>query len=285
MDDGISGPERLGTAPYPENTVNHHTQRAMMSYYQAWWQGDIDWLMSLYAPDVEYNDFFQGCSIAPDELRDYLHTCLSKSTEERLHYIDRLRVDGDTATLQYQTPLSGSDSRALICSCEVITVRDGMIIRVNEYASLLSRQSKTPQGEMNQRAASQRLGLSARQLSIMADDIQQYFSQQQSYLNPELNLIQVAAATGYTRNQISFFLNKVMGCSFYQYLNRLRLRHVLTQWNDGECGQRRIDDDAKAAGFHSLSTFYRCFREETGQAPKSYLRTSGQRRPQDNGER
>ncbi|KAA9003285.1 helix-turn-helix domain-containing protein [Affinibrenneria salicis] len=242
-----------------------------MNYYRAWWRGDIDWLMSLYSPQVEYNDFFQGCRIAPDELRDYLHACLSKPTEAALRYIDRLRVDGDTATLQYQTPLSGSDSRAVICCCEIITVCDGMITRVNEYASLLS-QGKTPPGGADSRATFRRLGLSARQLSIMSGDIQQYFSQQRPYLNPELSLIQVASATGYTRNQISFFLNQVMGCSFYQYLNRLRLRHVLTLWDNGEGQQHRIDDDAKAAGFHSLSTFYRCFREETGLAPKSYLR-------------
>lgn len=270
MDDDIHWPAQLETAPYPSGTANIHTQTVMMNYYQAWWQRDIDWLLSLFSPQVEYNDFFQGCRIAPDDLRDYLYACLSKSTEETLHYIDRLRVDEDTATLQYQTPLSGSDNRAVICCCEVVTVRDGLIIRVNEYASLLS-QRKTPQEDARQRVTIQRLGLSARQLSIMTNDIQQYFSQQRPYLNPELDMTQVASSTGYTRNQISFFLNQVMGCTFYQYLNRLRLRHILTQWDSDPSPLPRIEDASKAAGFHSLSTFYRCFREETGMSPKSYL--------------
>ncbi|MFP1960321.1 helix-turn-helix domain-containing protein [Lonsdalea quercina] len=272
MDDDLRAPELLTTTPYSPETANHHTQQVMMRYYEAWWQRDLDGLLALYSPTVEYNDFFQGCRIAPEALRDYLSACLSTTAEDTLHYTDRLRVDGDTATLQYQTPLSGSDSRAIICCCEVVTVCDGVITRVNEYASLLSQpQGKGSPSALDHRAASQRLGLSARQLSIMADDIQQYFTQHHPHLNADLNLVQVATATGYTRNQISFFLNHVMGCSFYQYLNRLRLRHVLTQWNNGKYSSKRIDDDAKSAGFHSLSTFYRCFREETGLSPKSYL--------------
>ncbi|QTF10677.1 helix-turn-helix domain-containing protein [Brenneria izadpanahii] len=241
-----------------------------MNYYQAWWRRDIDMLMSLFSPQVEYNDFFQGCRIAPAELRDYLLACLSKSADEALRYVDRLRIDGDTALLQYQTPLSDSDNHTFLCCCEIVTVNDGRIVRINEYASLLS-QHKTPQGGADRRMTIQRLGLSARQLSMMTSDIQQYFSQQRPYLNAELDMAQVASATGYTRNQISFFLNQVMGCTFYQYLNRLRLRHILALWDSDPRPPTRIEDASKAAGFHSLSTFYRCFREETGMSPKSYL--------------
>ena len=34
----------------------------------------------------------------------------------------------------------------------------------------------------------------------------------------------------------------------------------------------RIDELAFAAGFNSLSAFYSCFRQHTGQSPKAYVK-------------
>jgi hypothetical protein len=72
-----------------------------------------------------------------------------------------------------------------------------------------------------------RLGLSPRQLSFMAEDLQQYFERQQPYLDPELDLQRVAKECGYSRNQISYLLNQVLGQSFYRYVNQARLQHLL----------------------------------------------------------
>ncbi|MCY1441958.1 Helix-turn-helix domain protein [compost metagenome] len=80
----------------------------------------------------------------------------------------------------------------------------------------------------------------------------------------------MASATGYTRNQISYLLNQVMGLSFYQYVNQTRLRHLLEQLRPPL--PERIDEMAFAAGFNSLSAFYRCFRQHTGKSPREYMR-------------
>ncbi len=53
-------------------------------------------------------------------------------------------------------------------------------------------------------------------------------------------------------------------------INQLRLRHLLGQL-ESVISTTRIDELARAAGFRSLSTFYRCFRKETGFSPKAYL--------------
>ncbi|WP_349294114.1 helix-turn-helix domain-containing protein [Pseudomonas sp. PMCC200344] len=80
----------------------------------------------------------------------------------------------------------------------------------------------------------------------------------------------VAASTGYTRNQISFFLNQVRGQTFYTLLNQLRLDEALSRLN-AQRHASRIDEIASASGFNSLSTFYRCFKQKTGCSPKAYL--------------
>ncbi|QCY09573.1 helix-turn-helix domain-containing protein (plasmid) [Pseudomonas sp. MPC6] len=262
----------LGNETFQVDPASAQTHALIMRYHQAWRRRDIDTLLTLLDPQVEYNDFFQGRRIAQHELRDYLLSSMPAAGDETQHYIDRLRVDGDTAFLQYQVTLRGTQGLVSFQACEALTVHAGRIVRVNEH-SMLVGQKGTTTSKSATRVASSRLGLSARQLSLLASDLLQYFKDHKPYLNPELDMAQVAAATGYTRNQISFFLNQVLGCSFYQHINQLRLRHLLGQL-ESVISTTRIDELARAAGFRSLSTFYRCFREETGLSPKAYLERS-----------
>lgn len=104
-------------------------------------------------------------------------------------------------------------------------MRDGLIWRVNEYAALVRSGAEAACS----RPAISRLGLSTRQLGQLAQDLQGYFQRSQPFLDPELNLQQVAAATGYSRNQISHLLNQVLGESFYRYVNRALA--VSTRWS------------------------------------------------------
>ena len=166
--------------------------------------------------------------------------------------------------------MRGGDGLVSFRSSEAITVKDGLIWRVNEYASLVRAQSQSAAAP-SQRPAVSRLGLSPRQLSFMAQDLQQYFERQQPYLDPELDLQRVAKECGYSRNQISYLLNQVLGQSFYRYVNQARLQHLLNSL-DHATPPLRIDELAFAAGFNSLSAFYSCFRQHTGQSPKAYAK-------------
>ncbi|MNM78009.1 DNA-binding transcriptional regulator MelR [compost metagenome] len=154
-------------------------------------------------------------------------------------------------------------------------MRDGLVWRVNEYASLVRTPSQDP-GHNDLRPAVSRLGLSPRQLSFMAQDLEQYFQRQQPYLDPELDLQRVARESGYSRNQISYLLNQVLGQSFYRYVNQARLQHLLTSLG-ATSTVARIDELAFAAGFNSLSAFYKCFRQHTGLSPKAYVKQNSLR--------
>ncbi|MNF96239.1 DNA-binding transcriptional regulator MelR [compost metagenome] len=160
-------------------------------------------------------------------------------------------------------------------SSEAITVKDGLIWRVNEYATLIRRDSNGS-ARSGPRPATSRLGLSPRQLSTMAQDLEHYFQLQRPYLDPELDLQQVAEASGYSRNQISYLLNQVLGQSFYRYVNQARLQHLLNGLEHAP-GSVKIDDLAFAAGFNSLSAFYKCFRQHTGLSPKAWVKQNSLR--------
>jgi AraC-like DNA-binding protein len=242
------------------------THAVVMRYHLSWKARDLDAVMALYHPQIEYHDLFQNCCFHYPQLRDYVRDSLCGAAPE---HQERIRVDGDTAFFQYRLNLQGGNGSRFFRSCEAITVRDGLIWRISEYAVLVNLHNTTPTPASNRPAVS-RLGLSARQLGVLADDLQQYFQRAQPYLEPSLDLQQVATATGYSRNQLSYLLNQVFGQSFYHYVNQARLEHLLAAL-DNSPEISRIDELAFAAGFNSLSAFYKCFRQRTGLTPKAYL--------------
>ena len=253
----------------PENT--RATGETVLRYHLCWKHRDLDGVMALYHPDVTYNDFFQNRVMLLDELREYVQSSMPRAPDEALEHSDRIRLDGNTAFIQYRMTLRGSQGLVSFRASEAITVRDGLIWQVNEYASLVHETAASPARQGSLRPAVSRLGLSARQLSFMAQDLQTYFERQQPFLDPELDLQQVARACGYTRNQMSYLLNQVLGQSFYRYVNQARLRHVLAAM-DAAATPAKVDEMAFAAGFNSISAFYSCFRQHTGQSPKAYAK-------------
>ena len=253
----------------PENT--RATGETVLRYHLCWKHRDLDGVMALYHPDVTYNDFFQNRVMLLDELREYVQSSMPRAPDEALEHSDRIRLDGNTAFIQYRMTLRGSQGLVSFRASEAITVRDGLIWQVNEYASLVHETAASPARQGSLRPAVSRLGLSARQLSFMAQDLQTYFERQQPFLDPELDLQQVARACGYTRNQMSYLLNQVLGQSFYRYVNQARLRHVLAAM-DAAATPAKVDEMAFAAGFNSISAFYSCFRQHTRQSPKAYAK-------------
>ncbi|MDZ3996224.1 hypothetical protein PspTeo4_48568 [Pseudomonas sp. Teo4] len=252
----------------PEQTAS--TKETVLRYHLCWKHRDLDGVIALYHPQIQYHDFFQNRVLGYAELRDYVRACLPHEAGEDIVHSDRIRVDGCTAFIQYQVTVQGGEGLVAFQSSEAITVKDGLIWRVNEYATLVRQGHKGTSGN-GPRPATSRLGLSPRQLSTMAQDLEHYFQRQRPYLDPELDLQQVADASGYSRNQISYLLNQVLGQSFYRYVNQARLQHLMASL-EGTSAEAPVDELAFNAGFNSLSAFYKCFREHTGLSPKAYLK-------------
>ena len=259
------------TQPIPDGPAQTPlTADIVLRYHLCWKHRDLDGVIALYHPDVQYHDFFQNRVLDLAELRDYVRACLPHEAGEDIVHSDRIRVDGCTAFIQYEVTVQGGDGLVAFQSSEAITVRDGLIWRVNEYATLVRRNASGSE-RAGPRPATSRLGLSPRQLSTMAQDLEHYFQRQRPYLDPELDLQRVATESGYSRNQISYLFNQVLGQSFYRYVNQARLQHLLAGL-DAASSAPPVDELAFSAGFNSLSAFYKCFREHTGLSPKAYVK-------------
>ncbi|WP_049622974.1 helix-turn-helix transcriptional regulator [Frateuria defendens] len=91
------------------------------------------------------------------------------------------------------------------------------------------------------------------------------------YLEPALTIGQVARRSGYPEYLVSAVINRRLGGSFWDYVNRLRVEAVRGRLADpGEA--RTILDLAYACGFTSKSTFNAAFKRQVGETPSDYRR-------------
>ncbi|GAB3098820.1 helix-turn-helix domain-containing protein [Aestuariicella hydrocarbonica] len=247
------------------------TRQIVQQYHECWKAHDIEGILALYSPDIEYYDYFANVRIPLEELRDYIELSLPRSKASAIRHNDRIRADGDTAFLQYTYTREQSDGRVLTYqNAEAITVRNHKIIRINEYASLIQEAAaEQTTGTL------QRLGLNDERCQILADEMADYFQQQKPFLDPQLTLADVAENLGYTRNQISFVLNQHIGQSFYDYINSARVVHFLERELQGV----NLTEAAYSTGFSSMSTFYKFFKRHTGQTPGKYFKAAKPHKP------
>ncbi|MGK5005273.1 helix-turn-helix transcriptional regulator [Janthinobacterium sp. LB2P70] len=110
-------------------------------------------------------------------------------------------------------------------------------------------------------------------LAVLAA-LEQQMSEQQSYLNPNLTLAQLAKRAGCTQAQVSQVLNDKLSKSFNTYVNEYRIAEAKQVLTGGP--QLNMDTVAERCGFNSSSTFYSTFKKVTGQTPASFRAQSGQ---------
>ena len=89
------------------------------------------------------------------------------------------------------------------------------------------------------------------------------------YLEPALTIGQVAKRSGYPEYLVSAVINRRLGGSFWEYVNRLRVEAARERLADPD-DARTVLDIAYACGFTSKSTFNAAFKRQVGQTPSGY---------------
>lgn len=100
----------------------------------------------------------------------------------------------------------------------------------------------------------------------ICQDISNYLNQ---HFTEELSLQQLACAIGYSKYHISHIFKEKFGCSYSDYLRRLRTEYAMGLLTHSELSMTEI---CFASGFASLRSFYRAFHEIYGTAPSSMAR-------------
>ncbi len=102
-----------------------------------------------------------------------------------------------------------------------------------------------------------------------------FMDERKPYLNHQLTLSRLADATGLPGYRISELLNKELGESFFDFVNKYRVEEWKERVRKEEM-QQTIQELAYIVGFNSKSSFNAAFKKHTGQTPSAFRATQEQ---------
>jgi AraC-like DNA-binding protein/ketosteroid isomerase-like protein len=245
-------------------------------YFQYWQQSDIDGLMSMYDEETVYHDMPSGDVIRFKDLKEFLIRSFAAEQNQNLKLKDPVYTEGNFAFIYWEQSFSipGTERRATANGVELIVFRERKIIDIHEFydyqVSAHDEVSNPVDGTHREKMT--KLGLDDNLIQKIATEIKFYFDDQKKYLEHELSLTKVSEKLGYTRNQVSYVINHVLGQTFYDLVNSRRIEYVMQQLHKTE-GDVSVLEMSFKAGFNSLSGFYSAFKKHTSMTPVQYQRT------------
>lgn len=103
------------------------------------------------------------------------------------------------------------------------------------------------------------------------DLIRSFMEKEKPYLNPELNLSDLAKDLGMSRAQLSQVINNGFQKNFNDFVNSFRIDTFKEKLKEGEHKQLSLLGIAYDCGFNSKATFNRVFKKLTNASPTEYL--------------
>ncbi len=102
------------------------------------------------------------------------------------------------------------------------------------------------------------------------EHLEEVFRDKKIYLNPTLNINDLAQELGTNRTYISNYLNQQLQTTFYEYVNRWRIGQTMELLKTTNLS---LDDIAQKSGFNSQSSFRRYFIAHVGMTPAAYRKS------------
>lgn len=115
-----------------------------------------------------------------------------------------------------------------------------------------------------------RSGMGTDEMRDYLDDIKKVVEEQELYLNPNLTLADVAAATGIQKRRISQVINQSLDKNFSTFINEYRLSAVTQKLADPQCSHLSILGIAEECGFNSGGRFNTLFKKRYSTTPSQY---------------
>lgn len=98
--------------------------------------------------------------------------------------------------------------------------------------------------------------------------LDEWMASEKPYLNPDFQLMDLRQVLPMNRTYLSQFINSEYGCSFYHWVNGLRIEEAKRLMT--EQPELKMQDIAERCGFASRQTFSRTFVRETGKTPSEW---------------
>jgi AraC-like DNA-binding protein len=102
--------------------------------------------------------------------------------------------------------------------------------------------------------------------------VEDFFNEQQPFLNPHYSLDLLVSDTYIVRNTLSAFINRQYGMGFREFLNRYRVNYFKEHINNPNWKNLTLEAISAECGFTSRSTFIKNFKKISGQTPSEYIK-------------
>lgn len=120
-----------------------------------------------------------------------------------------------------------------------------------------------------------RSGMTEAARQLIGDRLLRRSEQQRDYLDSDIRLVDLAERIGTSPQLLSQYLNDVLGVSFFDYINGLRIAEVQAMMTDSAFADRPLQDLALQCGFNSRSTFNSAFKKQCGMTPSTWRKQQG----------
>lgn len=110
------------------------------------------------------------------------------------------------------------------------------------------------------------------QLARLYKELENLFTCEKVYTNPELNLIKLAEKLEVNARRLSQAINTTQQKSFTELISQYRVQHFLDLAKQDENQHLTHWALAQESGFKNKTTFYNAFKKITNTTPKAYLR-------------
>lgn len=104
-------------------------------------------------------------------------------------------------------------------------------------------------------------------------------AQEKLFLDPELGLDLLAARLDASKHHVSQVINARMGCSFFDYINQLRVEEAQKLLIETRRRDLHVIEIAYKVGFNNKVSFNAAFKKTTGMTPTEFRKSHGQTDP------
>lgn len=106
------------------------------------------------------------------------------------------------------------------------------------------------------------------------EHLQQYMLSQKPYLEPNLNLQQLAKAVNLAPRYLSQLINQQLKQNFFEFINTYRIEEAKALLGNPANQRNRINEVMFDVGFSSKSTFNHVFKKVTGVTPSQFKKNN-----------
>lgn len=92
------------------------------------------------------------------------------------------------------------------------------------------------------------------------------------YFNHKLTLVDLAKRLNTSTNNVSWLLNNIHKCTFYDYINTYRVKAFVEKIHNGEHHHHTLLALSMDSGFNSKSTFNKAFKAVINDTPSNYIK-------------